>query len=72
MPAFGCKETPGMAWLVDTLPLGPVPIASKAEKFHHFQGGWEAYRGTGAIGKKVATQVLLLESNFECFLERKV
>ena len=55
-----------MAWLVDTLPP-PVQIASKAEKFHHFEGGWEAYRGTGAIGKKVATQVLLWESNSKAF-----
>ena len=61
-----------MARLVDTLHLGPVQIASKAEKFHHFQGGLEAFRGTGAIGKKVATQVLLLESNPKAFWKGKV
>lgn len=56
-----------MAWLVDTHPLGPCSNRLKGRKVSPFStGGWEAYRGTGAIGKKVATQ------EFEGFLERKV
>lgn len=68
MPAFGCKETPENG-LVSGYP-SPRPLFKSPQRpksFTIFNGGLEAYRGTGAIGKKVATQVLLLESNSKAF-----